>query len=553
MIRDREPDVGKLLELLKTGHSSKITWDAFAAAGVMTQSLWELFEAASLTTDTSVLEEVCDKLLARLEKMGTVMSLLTEDDTDIIEGSPLPVTLPPGGTQQQTEARLQQQQYQLAVSHVLYMSTKVYDVPDDALLCLRIRCKYLGQTHPFTLQAFCNRAEEFTSHQTLLAGRLYRQALELVRQAPELEKDKLRNLTLTLMYKYACFLWKQKEQGSFNWDDPPFKWLRWNVGDKPKEDGRMEEAHQKLCKVLKRSSEERGDLHPFTITVRSSLATFLEEQGDVEGAAKEHEIALKASKTTLGGDHIDTFWSRLGLARCQARLGKYSGAVMLFVEALDKLDKVLQSDDKEQIRLQTEGNLADCLLGMGDLVKAELQYDKVFDMHDTMDPVMGPPLELKVNYARCLACQGKFTAAESEYREAFFKAYVGPQRHKEGEDPDGCRLQNDICMGLKDAIEKQSRIFDLEVEKKNAEERQRKEAEERQELGAGGAATAALTIPRNSGGALRRNGDSTGSGSGCSTTTTTSSSQPSIRNRQLQQSSINNGPPGRVPSARSQQ
>ncbi|GIL77830.1 hypothetical protein Vretifemale_7310, partial [Volvox reticuliferus] len=460
-------DVGKLLDLLKAPPKALVDWDPIEVAGVMTQSLWELFEAASLTADTSVLEEVCGKLLARLKKMGPVMALEDDDEDDdiITEGG---LSLVMRSSEQLADARLRQQQHQLAVSNVLYIMTKLYDVPDYALLCLRIRCKYLGQTHPSTLEAFCNCAEEFITYENLFTGRLYRQALEQVRQAPELEKDKLGNLTLTLLYKYACFLYDCEEHGPFEWNSPRFRWLRWIVDKAPKEDNRREEACQKLRKVLECSKKERGDMHPFTITVRSSLARFLEEQDDLEGAEKEHALALEASKTTLGDDHIDTFWSRLGLARCQAKLKKYLVAMELFTEALKALDKSPQIFDKKEVQLEAEGRIADCLLGLGEFAKAEVKYLKVLEKYNASDI----PLDLKINYARCLALQGKFPAAERVYREAFHGAYNKELQQQKKAQP----LQEDICRGLKEAVENQGRKFDLEAEKEEAEEQQKNQA-----------------------------------------------------------------------------
>ncbi|MEV7119044.1 tetratricopeptide repeat protein [Kitasatospora griseola] len=93
--------------------------------------------------------------------------------------------------------------------------------------------------------------------------------------------------------------------------------------------------------VLARCEQDRGELHPGTLTVRGNLARACEEAGDLRRAVRLFEQVLAQREQALGAMHPDTLRSRNNLASCYQTVGDLRRAVTLHELVLAQFEQVL--------------------------------------------------------------------------------------------------------------------------------------------------------------------------------------------------------------------
>ena len=102
---------------------------------------------------------------------------------------------------------------------------------------------------------------------------------------------------------------------------------------------------------LRASRETLGDRHPDTLSAIDSMATLLEDMGQLEEARPLYEEALRARRETLGNRHQETLLSISNMGQLLQAMGQLEEARALYDEALQASREVLGDRHPETLTL----------------------------------------------------------------------------------------------------------------------------------------------------------------------------------------------------------
>ena len=102
---------------------------------------------------------------------------------------------------------------------------------------------------------------------------------------------------------------------------------------------------------LRASRETLGDRHPDTLSAIDSMATLLEDMGQLEEARPLYEEALRARRETLGYRHQETLLSISNMGQLLQAMGQLEEARALYDEALQASREVLGDRHPETLTL----------------------------------------------------------------------------------------------------------------------------------------------------------------------------------------------------------
>ena len=102
---------------------------------------------------------------------------------------------------------------------------------------------------------------------------------------------------------------------------------------------------------LRASRETLGDRHPDTLSAINSMATLLEDMGQLEEARPLYEEALRARRETLGDRHPKTLDSFSNLGQLLQAMRQLEEARALYEEALQASREVLGDRHPETLAL----------------------------------------------------------------------------------------------------------------------------------------------------------------------------------------------------------
>ena len=102
---------------------------------------------------------------------------------------------------------------------------------------------------------------------------------------------------------------------------------------------------------LRASRETLGDRHPDTLSAIDSMATLLEDMGQLEEARPLYEEALRARRETLGNRHQETLLSISNMGQLLQAMGQLEEARALYEEALHASREVLGDRHPETLTL----------------------------------------------------------------------------------------------------------------------------------------------------------------------------------------------------------
>ena len=102
---------------------------------------------------------------------------------------------------------------------------------------------------------------------------------------------------------------------------------------------------------LRASRETLGDRHPDTLSAIDSMATLLEDMGQLEEARPLYEEALRARRETLGYRHQETLLSISNMGQLLQAMGQLEEARALYEEALHASREVLGDRHPETLAL----------------------------------------------------------------------------------------------------------------------------------------------------------------------------------------------------------
>ena len=102
---------------------------------------------------------------------------------------------------------------------------------------------------------------------------------------------------------------------------------------------------------LRASRETLGDRRPDTLSAIDSMATLLEDMGQLEEARPLYEEALRARRETLGNRHQETLLSISNMGQLLQAMGQLEEARALYDEALQASREVLGDRHPETLTL----------------------------------------------------------------------------------------------------------------------------------------------------------------------------------------------------------
>ena len=102
---------------------------------------------------------------------------------------------------------------------------------------------------------------------------------------------------------------------------------------------------------LRASRETLGDRHPDTLSAIDSMATLLEDMGQLGEARPLYEEALRARRETLGNRHQETLLSISNMGQLLQAMGQLEEARALYEEALQASREVLGDRHPETLTL----------------------------------------------------------------------------------------------------------------------------------------------------------------------------------------------------------
>ncbi|MBQ0902081.1 tetratricopeptide repeat protein [Micromonospora sp. U21] len=139
--------------------------------------------------------------------------------------------------------------------------------------------------------------------------------------------------------------------------------IRSNLASMLQDAGRVEEAITEQRAVLARCVEIYGTDHPETLTSRSNLAYALSAGWHLDEAAALNEAVLADRLRVLGADHPSTLTSRSNLASVLRRAGRINEAVAQQRAAYEDRRRILGGDHPDT--LISQANLASALADAG--------------------------------------------------------------------------------------------------------------------------------------------------------------------------------------------
>jgi tetratricopeptide (TPR) repeat protein len=159
-----------------------------------------------------------------------------------------------------------------------------------------------------------------------------------------------------------------------------------------------------------------GPDHPDTLRTRSNLASSTGEAGDVAGAIAEFRDLLDVRVRVLGPDHPDTLRTRSNLAYWTGKAGDVAGAIAEFRDLLDVRVRVLGPDHPDTFG--TRSNLASSVGEAGDVARAVTQFRELLDAQlRVLGPNHPDTLVTRNNLATWTGNAGDVAGAITQYRE----------------------------------------------------------------------------------------------------------------------------------------
>ena len=125
---------------------------------------------------------------------------------------------------------------------------------------------------------------------------------------------------------------------------------------------------------LRASRDTLGDRHPDTLSAIDSMATLLEDMGQLGEARPLYEEALRARRETLGDRHPETLTTIASMASLLVALRQPERARPLFEEELEASRETL--GDRHPETLLSISNMGQLLQAMGQLEEARALYDE---------------------------------------------------------------------------------------------------------------------------------------------------------------------------------
>ena len=165
------------------------------------------------------------------------------------------------------------------------------------------------------------------------------------------------------------------------------------------------------------SEKALGPEHPNTAASLNSLASLLQDQGDLAGARPLYERALAICEKALGPEHRDTVQSLSNLALLLRDQGDFAGAQPLFARALAIREKTLGPEHLGTA--QSLNNPALLLKDQGDLAGARPLFERALPIHEKALGPENPYTAASLNnLALLLKHQGDLAGARPLFERA---------------------------------------------------------------------------------------------------------------------------------------
>ncbi len=179
--------------------------------------------------------------------------------------------------------------------------------------------------------------------------------------------------------------------------------------------GNLAEAEPMCRDVIARSLATLGPDHQQTLRRQFNLATLLEDQGKIADAHDLHRRVLETRRRVLGEDDPDTISSMNYLAKSHMKFGRDAEAEPLFREALARRRRV--QGDLHPSTLVAIADLALDLRNENKLAEAEPLYREAYEgMVKVLGEEHPSTLIISNNFAELLQVQQKLEESEKLYR-----------------------------------------------------------------------------------------------------------------------------------------
>lgn len=152
---------------------------------------------------------------------------------------------------------------------------------------------------------------------------------------------------------------------------------RGNLANVLKRMGDMDGAFDECEAVVEGLSKTLGADHPDTLGARINMAGLLSERGDEEdyekaGVIYKEVIAMYEANERIGPDHLRTLNAKQKLAAVYEEAGDLDEALYLLEAVVPKYEAILGKGHVET--LWTKGGMADCLVELDDKPRAKEVY-----------------------------------------------------------------------------------------------------------------------------------------------------------------------------------
>jgi tetratricopeptide (TPR) repeat protein len=173
-----------------------------------------------------------------------------------------------------------------------------------------------------------------------------------------------------------------------------------------------ESQHRALLQARRR---DLGDEHPATLVTRHHLADTLREAGRADEAESEHRAVLETQRRVVGEEHPATLATWGCLATDVWKQGRAEEAESEYRAVLEIQRRVL--GEEHQLTLITRHNRASVLWELNRVKEAKSEYQALLEIQQrVLGDHHSETLLTREHKAGTVADQGDLRAAESEYR-----------------------------------------------------------------------------------------------------------------------------------------
>jgi hypothetical protein len=221
--------------------------------------------------------------------------------------------------------------------------------------------------------------------------------------------------------------WSQQAAATLDADDPDSRRLRSSLAHWTGESGDVTGAVAAFTELLAEQARVLGPDDTKTLTTRRNLAGWTGRTGDVTGAVAALTDLLTDVERTLGPDDPNTLTVRNNLGYWRGDSGDVAGAVAVFTELLATQKRVLGPDHPDTLR--SRYNLADWTGESGDVTRAVTELtDLLTDVEHALGPDHPDTLLTRSNLAYWTGESGDVAGAVDAHADLLvdMKRILGP-------------------------------------------------------------------------------------------------------------------------------